>query len=270
MIIYKIENKINSKIYIGQTKGEIKDRLSGHILSSYPIGNALRKYGLQSFDISIIDTAISKEVLNEKEIYWIRFYNCKVPNGYNLADGGGGANGYKHSEEAKQRIGEKAIGRNVGRVCTEKTKNKLSETNKGLGFGRKLSEKTKRKISESHIGKKLSQSQIEKIALKKRGVPLKAQHKQKISDSLKINHPMKGKHFSEEVKLKLSESHKGQVPWNKNKIGIYSEETRKKMSESRKGKTPWNKGKFHSEESKKKMSELRIEYHKNKRKNNDA
>lgn len=270
MIIYKIENKINGKIYIGQTKGEIKDRLSGHIKSNYPIGKAFRKYGLQSFDISIIDMTISKEVLDEKEKYWIKFYGCKVPNGYNLADGGGGANGYKHSKEAKQIIGEKAIGRNVGKVRSDETKRKLSEINKGLGAGRKLSEETKKKISISHKGKKQSEEHTEKIALQKRGKILSEEHKRKISDSLKINPPMKGKHFSEETKRKLSESHKGQIAWNKGKTGIYSEETRKKMSESRKGKAPWNKGKFHSDESKKKMSEVRIEYYKNKRKDNNA
>ena len=46
--------------------------------------------------------------------------------------------------------------------------------------------------------------------------------------------PMWGKHMSEESKEKSSESHKGQVAWNKGKKGCYSEETRKKMSEAAK------------------------------------
>lgn len=135
---------------------------------------------------------------------------------------------------------------------------------------------TNKKISKSRKGQKNSLETRQKISLslqKKhpmRGKKLSEEHKRKISDSLKINPPMKGKHFSEETKRKLSESHKGQIAWNKGKTGIYSEETRKKMSESRKGKAPWNKGKFHSDESKKKMSEVRIEYYKNKRKDNNA
>ena len=55
-----------------------------------------------------------------------------------------------------------------------------------------------------------------------------------------------GKKFSEEHKLKLSESHKGKK---------MSEKARLKMSESRKGKTPWNKGKKPSEETRQKISE---------------
>lgn len=64
------------------------------------------------------------------------------------------------------------------------------------------------------------------------------------------NNPFYGKHHSDETRRKLSESHKGQVPWNKGKHGIYSEDTRRKLSES-------NKGHHHSEDTRKKMSESR-------------
>ena len=52
----------------------------------------------------------------------------------------------------------------------------------------------------------------------------------------------KGKHPSEETKQKISETLKGNIPWNKGKDNIYSEETRQKMSEARIGMIPWNKG----------------------------
>ena len=69
------------------------------------------------------------------------------------------------------------------------------------------------------------------------------------------NHPLFGKHHSEESRKKMSESKKGE---NNQMFGKHhSEESRKKMSESRKGKTPWMKGKHHSEESRKKISESR-------------
>ena len=60
------------------------------------------------------------------------------------------------------------------------------------------------------------------------------------------NHPMYGKHLSEETKQKISEAHKGQHP---------SEESKKKMSESRKGENNCNYGKPMSDEQKKKLHE---------------
>lgn len=64
----------------------------------------------------------------------------------------------------------------------------------------------------------------------------------------------KGVIFTEEHKLRLSESHKGQPAWNKGKKGIYSEDTLRKMSENSKGK---NLGKPRSEETKAKISKAR-------------
>ena len=61
-----------------------------------------------------------------------------------------------------------------------------------------------------------------------------------------------GFHHSEETLEKLSESHKGQIPWNR---GISpSKETLEEMSNSHKGQTPWNKGISPSEETLEKMS----------------
>ena len=61
--------------------------------------------------------------------------------------------------------------------------------------------------------------------------------------------------FSEEVKRKLSESHKGKTPWNKGKRYTLTEEEKNKIYESRRGKSSWNKGISMSEETKKKLSE---------------
>ena len=59
-----------------------------------------------------------------------------------------------------------------------------------------------------------------------------------------------GYHYSEEIKHKMSESHKGV------KKGPHSEETRKKISEAKKG-NQYHKGKHHSAETKHKMSEIK-------------
>jgi group I intron endonuclease len=87
MIIYKITNLINGKIYIGQDK----HNRPSYYGSGKIINLAILKYGRDNFKKEIIDTAVSKEELNEKEIYWISFYNSRDKSiGYNLAAGGEG------------------------------------------------------------------------------------------------------------------------------------------------------------------------------------
>lgn len=93
--IYKIENKINGKIYIGQSIN-IKARLRSHICSAYNqnkkndydlvIHKAIRKYGADNFSYEIIEEC-PKEKLNEREEYWIVYYDSYY-NGYNSTKGG--------------------------------------------------------------------------------------------------------------------------------------------------------------------------------------
>ena len=92
--IYKITNKLNGKIYIGQSV-DIKKRWREHIFSSLhlenkdhnsPIHLALAKYGKDNFNFEIIEIC-DKNKLNEKEIYWIDYYKS-YKNGYNATIGG--------------------------------------------------------------------------------------------------------------------------------------------------------------------------------------
>ena len=88
--IYKIQNLINGKIYIGQSI-HIKARFNAHKSearngNTRPLYNAIRKYGVENFSFEVIEEC-SKEKLNEREIYWIKKYNS-FHNGYNLTLGG--------------------------------------------------------------------------------------------------------------------------------------------------------------------------------------
>lgn len=110
MFVYKIENIINKKIYIGITmqKRGFKDRYSakgegiervynylknnknnGEYYNKYLL-SAILKYGLDSFEvIEEFDKAESYEELVEKEKYWITHYKSNNPKfGYNLTEGG--------------------------------------------------------------------------------------------------------------------------------------------------------------------------------------
>jgi len=153
MIIYKIVNNINGKIYIGQTIKDLNKRMAVHLCTSSYVGKVLRKYGLQSFTISVIDDAYNKETLNEKEIYWIKFYNSKIPNGYNITGGGEGHLG-PHLETTKQKMRKPKPPR------TEEHKRHMSESHIGLQaggkhplFGKKHTKESRKKMSDSLRGK---------------------------------------------------------------------------------------------------------------------
>lgn len=105
VIIYKIKNKTNGKIYIGQTVRGLQERISEHARKKQTImGKAIKKYGIENFSIEIIDRAEDIEELNAKETKWIIFYNCMVPNGYNQCYGGNNTKGYTHKDESKKKM----------------------------------------------------------------------------------------------------------------------------------------------------------------------
>ncbi len=114
MIIYKVTNIINGKIYIGQTKQSLIRRWHSHCGKHSHcsiLHNAIKKYGAENFTVEQIDVACSKEELDKKEIRWIAFYDCIAPKGYNISSGGNGNRGYKPSEETliKRSIALKGI-----------------------------------------------------------------------------------------------------------------------------------------------------------------
>lgn len=89
--IYKITNKLNGKIYIGQSN-DINRRWSYYKNPPNPLGyrsliiNAIQKYGIGNFNFEVIEECSVME-LNSKEIYWIEYYDS-YNNGYNLTPGG--------------------------------------------------------------------------------------------------------------------------------------------------------------------------------------
>lgn len=109
--IYKVTNKINGKIYIGQTIQSVKDRWYRHCgksgISKAELNThfkrAILKYGKENFTIETIEMCDSTE-LNDKEKFYISYYNSYI-NGYNSTIGGqGGSKPFKTSEEDETQI----------------------------------------------------------------------------------------------------------------------------------------------------------------------
>ena len=93
-IVYIHINKINKKVYIGQTinKPEYRQGKQGENYKDSPLfQNAIQKYGQDNFDHIILESNIPQSKLNEREIYQIEFYQSyNRDKGYNLNKGGTG------------------------------------------------------------------------------------------------------------------------------------------------------------------------------------
>ena len=111
--IYKITNLVTNEIYIGQGV-EVERRMVSHLKDEKHVGKKLiqsiKKYGPTNFVFQIIELC-EKEQLDEKETYWIKYYDS-FNNGLNMDEGGnkhkGNSNGTgKHwtlSAEARENI----------------------------------------------------------------------------------------------------------------------------------------------------------------------
>lgn len=103
--IYKIENLINHKKYIGQAV-DIQTRWKNHRSTmndpndkgyDYHLYRSMRKYGIENFSFTVIEECLISE-LNDRERYWIAFYDSFF-NGYNLTFGGDSSTGRKNAKE---------------------------------------------------------------------------------------------------------------------------------------------------------------------------
>ena len=166
-VIYKFEHLSEHKIYIGKTKRKLITRIKEHVKpqkkGSY-IESAIQQHGIESFDVAVVEECANPNELNEREIFWIKFFNCKAPNGYNLTDGGDGGSGH---------------------IVTEETRLKISKTKTGKP-GHPNSEKQRKIASE--------------LCKKRKGLPRKPltlEHRQNISKG------GKGRIFSAETRAKL-------------------------------------------------------------------
>lgn len=182
--IYKITNKINGKIYIGQTVQAVEKRFISHVSAAkskytrnkYAIHHAISKYGEDAFDVEVLGE-YPEELLDEMESFFIREYNSLKPNGYNLTDGGCGTRGYKHTEETRAFLTQ-----NLHKRWREMTDEEYAEACK------KRSEVLK-------------------------GVPKSAEHRRKLSEVAKRRtgekNPFYGRKHTEETKRRIAEKAKG-------------------------------------------------------------
>ena len=199
MYIYKITNKTNGKVYIGQTVRKPEKRWKEHINLSNkrknPFYLSIKKYGVDCFSFEVLEVCGSLEELNKKEETYIAELNTLHPFGYNLKMGG---DNKRYSELSKKKISLS----HSGKIMTEGWRQKISnaikkqnQENKDLlekrmsglkklhqseEFSVKCSKKSKERWANESFRKKMSEI--------KKGVLKTEDHKKAMKQGMRLAH----------------------------------------------------------------------------------
>lgn len=153
MHIYILQNKINNKIYIGQTI-DFEARLERHIRGAKKdlrhLYCAIRKYGWHNFNYFIIEEIDLLEI-NEAECFWIDYFRSwDRAFGYNLTRGGEGGIPTKETR-AKMRLAK--LGKPNPNMQGENHPLYGITGENHHRFGTTHTDEAKRKIAEANIGR---------------------------------------------------------------------------------------------------------------------
>jgi group I intron endonuclease len=156
--IYCFRNTLNEKRYIGQAQ-DMRTRVLKHIGNAHSSDKtrrtksklyaSIRKYGLASFEVSVIEFADCSK-LTEREEFWIEHYKTYLPKyGYNLSRFGDTNRGVKRSKAFRK-------------ACSDRAK-AWSKTNKNPMLGKVQGYETRKKISEASFKRWGDKSWVKKI-----------------------------------------------------------------------------------------------------------
>lgn len=185
--IYAIKNKMNNKMYIGQSVN-VNKRKSYHLWllrnNSHfnpKLQNAFNKYGEENFEFVILEKC-NKEELDDKEIEYISRYNT-TNNGYNICEGGEGSLGRTLSEETKQKISNANTGRKQDEVAKKRKSEAIKELWKTAEYRKKMKQRPKPKPWNK--GRRLTEEEKKHLSEKLKGRRITEEHKKKLHELYK-------------------------------------------------------------------------------------
>lgn len=237
--VYLAWCEVSQKGYVGKTIGELEKRKIGHQKDDRPSSlfrKAICKYGWDAFEWSILTEDDDDEFLCFMEQKWIKRLGTKMPNGYNMTDGGEGMAGYSPPEETRKKLSLALKGKSyeavygdradeekkkrseakLGKKCSLETRRKMSEAKKGRPAHNKgvpMSEEQKLKLSEAKKGVKYGPAPIDrcrKISAALKGKKKSVEHVEKI----------RAHRHTKETKEKISQTSRGRKHTDQAKVLI--------------------------------------------------
>jgi len=196
MVIYKIVNINDNKVYIGQARNSsVKNKWNAYtsqlkrgVHPNCHLQNAWDQYGTDAFYFEIIDTAEQVEQLDLLEIMWIAKYDSTSRDkGYNIKAGGNrnkvlpqetkdrisnATRGLKRSDEHRKKMSEVISGERHpmhGKPVPEERKDRIAHSLQEYYRNNEMSEDARKNISKALTGKKRK--------------PFTAEHKQRMAES---------------------------------------------------------------------------------------
>lgn len=203
--IYKIENLVDGRIYIGSSI-DISLRWRQHIRElnrnkheNRYLQRAWNKFGAENFRFTKIELCDSEQLIIHEQYYMDKFTVCKT--GYNMCPIADNVLGIKRSLETRKIMSDIARARGMIPLSKE-SKQKIGN----FFRGRPLTEEHKRKVSMNTMGKK------KKPYIHKKGtIPWNKGEIMSLEFRQKISEAMKGRVNSPETRRKISESNMGRV-----------------------------------------------------------
>lgn len=188
--IYKITHIDSGDIYVGRHKGIFGE--DDYFASGLIVSRALEKYGRKAFIRELLCTCQSEDELNLKEAYFIRVFDCVIPNGMNMNYGGNCVSPLS-AESQKKRMDSLATywDSEEGLAMRKFHSERFSK----MHLGKKQSDDTKRKRSES----------FKAFLLTEAGEEYRLNCAKRFSDALT------GRKLSDEHRLKISCATRGKV-----------------------------------------------------------
>lgn len=164
--IYLLTNKVNNKIYVGQTWLPLHKRMGrngSNYKNSIYLYAAIQKHGSNNFEYEVLASCEDQDVADKLEYEFINQYDSRNPEiGYNLKEGGSAG---RHSEETIKKISQNSARFWLDKNLSEETKQKLSESMSGRTLAPEHREQViKTLIPGSFVGHEHSDEALTKIS----------------------------------------------------------------------------------------------------------